>query len=71
MSRDPDGKIHCCEKCRYAGELFYRGHLDEYWCESCIENEAEAAWDRHQQNLMEGGGGPTLQEQMAEARKLK
>jgi len=71
MSRDPDGKLHCCEKCRYAGDLIYRKDLDEYWCEDCITNENEVAWDRYQESLMEGGGPPSLKEQMAEARKLK
>lgn len=34
-------------------------------------NLAEAAYERHQERLMEGGGGPTLQEQQAEAMKIK
>lgn len=35
------------------------------------ENEAERAYDRHQENLMETGGGPTLQEQQIAALALK
>ena len=71
MAQDLDGKMHCCEKCRSAGELIYRRDFDEYWCESCVDNEAEAAWDRHQEDLMENGPGPSLLEQQIEARKLK
>jgi hypothetical protein len=39
----------------------------EIICGNCQEK----AYDRHQENLMEGGGGPTLQEQQAAAMKLK
>lgn len=37
------------------------------WC----ENAAEAAYDRHQEWLMETGGGPSLQEQAQAAYKIK
>jgi hypothetical protein len=64
--------IHRCEHCGKADDgLEYNDREDEYWCGSCIDNEAEAAWDRHQQDLMENGPGPTLAEQQAEARKFK
>lgn len=36
-------------------------------CENC----REAAYDRQQQRLMEGGGGPSLIEQQREAYKIK
>lgn len=75
MTHEPGRERHMthrCEKCREPNfDLCYRPHLDEYWCGSCIDNEAEAAYDRHQQDLMENGLGPTLAEQQAEARKLK
>lgn len=32
---------------------------------------AEAAWERHQERLMEGGGGPSLLEQQQAAYKIK
>lgn len=43
----------------------------EWLCKNCRDNEAEAAYDRHQQWLMENGPGPTLLEQQEVARKLK
>lgn len=36
-------------------------------CENCRECE----WDRYQESLTEGGGGPSLREQQIEAMKLK
>lgn len=36
-------------------------------CEGCRER----AWDRHQEDLMEGGGGPSLQQQAQDAYKIK
>jgi ssDNA-binding Zn-finger/Zn-ribbon topoisomerase 1 len=53
MSRDPDGKTHGCEKCGGCTELHYRRDYDEYWCESCIENENEAAAERQQERDLE------------------
>lgn len=42
------------------------GHA-ELVCDACQER----AYDRHQESLMEGGGGPTLLEQQRAARRLK
>lgn len=65
--------IYCCEKCsrRQREELIENEATGELWCESCHDNAAEAAWDRHQQDLIENGPGPSLAEQQAEARKFK
>lgn len=41
------------------------------WWKNILDNQAEAAYDRHQEYLMETGGHPTLQEQQIEAMKLK
>ncbi len=38
MSRDPDGKMHVCEKCRTCTELFHNRAVDEYWCDNCLQN---------------------------------
>lgn len=40
---------HRCERCPKVTDLFYVRDYDEYWCESCIENEAEAALERQQE----------------------
>jgi hypothetical protein len=75
MSHEPGRERHMlrlCEHCSIAQHaLFYNEAQDEYWCENCIDNANEAAWERHQQDLMENGPGPSLAEQQAAARKLK
>lgn len=63
-----------CDHCEVAieeNDLIYERDLDEYWCDNCLDNRAEAAWERHNESLMENGPGPTLLEQQIEARKLK
>jgi hypothetical protein len=35
------------------------------------EARAEAAWERHCESLMQGGGGPSLREQQIAAQKFK
>lgn len=64
--------LSTCERCdKPKVPVEYVDHADEWWCANCIENEAERAWERHQDDLMENGPGSTLLEQQAEARKLK
>ncbi len=53
MSRDPDGKTHCCEQCRKVTDLFYNDDQDAYLCEACIDNLNEAAWQRQQEADLE------------------
>ncbi len=58
MSHEPGREramTYCCEKCGRASSyiLTHRECYDEYWCESCIDNEAEAAYDRQQQRDLE------------------
>ena len=73
MTHEPGRERHMqwrCKHCGWSGALAYNETHDEYWCESCLDKEA--AYDRHQEWLMEtSGGGPTLAEQQAAARKLK
>ena len=64
MSHDPDGKTHCCERCRTVTDLFYNRDYDEYWCESCIENENEAAYDRQQARDLESPPETAREEQL-------
>lgn len=55
MSHEPGRESHMthrCEKCQSAfGELSYNEDHDEYWCESCFDNETEAAYDRQQERV--------------------
>lgn len=44
-----------------------RASSTEFICETC----QEAAYDRQQESLMEGGGGPSLLEQQQAAYKIK
>ncbi len=44
MSRDSDGKLHVCERCRTgAHELYYYRARDEYLCDNCISSYEEEA----------------------------
>lgn len=65
--------MYKCEHCSHAmhGEGFYNEAEDEYWCGSCVDNANEAAYERHQEWLIETGGGPSLAEQQAAAKRLK
>lgn len=70
MSQYHYSKSGPCDKCEEVASLQLT-EWGEMWCESCIENAAEAAWQRQQDDLMENGPGPTLLEQQIAARKLK
>jgi len=61
----------CCGGYRPTTEIVHDEDYDEFICRQCIENRNEAAYDRHQEYLMETGGGPTLQEQAQAAYRLK
>ena len=77
MPHEPGRERHMTYRCEHCGTvqrepLLWTGDdIDELWCQSCVDNAAEAAWERHNEWLMETGGGPTLAEQQAAARKLK
>lgn len=45
----------------------------EYVCDDCLQNRAEAAWERHCEAFHDGGSSwpRSLQEQQIEARRLK
>lgn len=61
-----------CEKCGFelGGEATHIEDLDEVWCHSCADNRAEAAYDRHQERLMEDPGLSLIEQQRA-AYKIK
>lgn len=44
---------------------------DTIMCNSCLDNAAEAAWERYNEYLMETGGGPSLRDQQIAAQKFK
>lgn len=50
MSHEPGRERHMqrrCEHCQLTfGDFIYNEDCDEYWCVSCLDNEAEAAYDR-------------------------
>lgn len=60
-----------CEKCGCPlnGEVALIE--DEAWCHSCADNAAEAAYERQCERLYGGDGPLSLEQQMANARKLK
>jgi transcription initiation factor TFIIIB Brf1 subunit/transcription initiation factor TFIIB len=61
-----------CEKCE--GPCTNpEDEFGEFVCTQCVENAAEAAYDRHMESFHDGGSTAwkTLQEQQAEAWKLK
>lgn len=61
-----------CERC---GELTINpeNEYGEFVCESCLDNEAEAAYERHCEAFHDGRATQfkTLQQQQIEARRLK
>lgn len=61
----------CCGEGHLKSELVHDADYEEFVCVSCIENRNEAAYDRHQEWLMETGGGPSLIEQQQAAYKIK
>lgn len=64
MSRDLDGRVNVCERCRTNTVLYYRRDHDEYWCDSCIENEAEEAHERQQARDLESPPESAREEQL-------
>jgi hypothetical protein len=67
--------MHLCERCRaLVAALGYNKDHDEYWCESCFDNEAEAAYERQQARDLESPPESARVEQLRtweEKQKLK
>jgi ribosome-binding protein aMBF1 (putative translation factor) len=61
-----------CEKCgcELKGEAAYIEKYDMVWCHSCADNDAESAYNRQQERLMEDPG-LSLIEQQRIAYKIK
>ncbi len=68
---DLKGPTYFCDSCDAtcdpAKDPHCLGEFNTTLCENC----REAAYDRHQERLMETGGGPSLLEQQREAYKIK
>ncbi len=61
-----------CERCRTATENRENG-FGELICDGCMANDAEAAYERFCEDFHDGGSTRfvTLEQQMADARRLK
>ena len=69
MSHEPGREramTYRCEKCGVCKRetLTYCENEGEYWCESCIDNEAEAAYDRQQARDLESPPESAREEQI-------
>lgn len=65
-------EMHMCEHCRARTELHYVEEYDEYWCENCLQDRAENAYERLIEDFHDGGSNwPDLRRDQEFARKLK
>lgn len=69
MSHEPGREnfiIHRCEHCahRLIGPGIYVEDVDEYWCESCVDNKLEAAYERQQESNLESPPESSREEQL-------
>lgn len=69
MSHEPGRERHMiyrCEKCGFTSpcQFRYNDWQDQYWCDSCFDNEAEAAWDRQQERDLESPPESAREEQI-------
>lgn len=68
MTHEPGRGRHMMTLCEHCGlaahQLFHNEHQDEYWCESCLDNANEAAWERHNERLMEDPPESSHEEQI-------
>jgi hypothetical protein len=67
--------MHLCERCRVATpDLKLNETHNEYWCDNCFDNEAEAAWERQAERDMESPPETSREEHIRtweEKRRLK
>lgn len=69
MTHEPGRERHMIHKCEQCGCIAREDELaltdeDEYWCESCISNAAEAAYDRQQERDLESPPESVREEQL-------
>lgn len=69
MTHEPGRERHTSRKCEHCGCTAREDELtltdeDEYWCESCISNANEAAYDRQQEANLESPPESAREEQL-------
>lgn len=69
MSHEPGRErhmIYTCEKCghKQPDQLKYNDWQDQYWCDNCFSNDAEAAYDRWQEANLESPPESAREEQL-------
>lgn len=69
MSHSITNACDCCGN----GTTNAEDEYCEFICDDCLDNRAEAAWERHCEDFHDGGCTSfiSLEQQMAGARKLK
>lgn len=69
MTHEPGRERHMIHKCEHCSCTAREDELtltdeDEYWCEACISNEAENAYDRQQERDLESPPESAREEQL-------
>ncbi len=69
MSHEPGRERHMvyqCEKCGNTSlsQMQLNDSFDEYWCDACFDNEAEAAYERQQERDLESPPETMREEQL-------
>lgn len=69
MSHEPNRErmmMRMCEHCnaRISDGLIYVDSIDQYWCDNCISNEAEANYERQQLRDLESPPESSREEQL-------
>lgn len=72
-TRSPDDclpQISLCERCNAKGSLD-ENEYGEFVCANCVDNEAEAAYERQCEDFHGGSGPLSLRDQQIAAMKFK
>lgn len=69
MTHEPGRERHMIHKCEHCSCTAREDELtltdeDEYWCESCINNANEAAYERQQERDLESPSESAREEQL-------
>jgi hypothetical protein len=65
-------KTTLCDECNHPSHIA-ENEYGEFICEDCIQNKAEAAWERHCEDFHDGGSTRfiNLEQQQEAARRFK